>query len=192
MWFCGLAFALLGLLAGGIPLDAQAANSPSQERQPLVKVQTNAVVVDVVVTDHSGMPVLGLSKRDFDLTEDGKPQAVDFFDEHSVASAPAAALPKLPQNGFSNQPSGWHSDSVTVLLLDSLNASETDQAFVHKHAVDFLDNLHSNEPVAIFTLNTKLCLLKGFTPDTSLLIAALNSKAAAPATTIFAIRKKFR
>lgn len=184
MWFRGLAFASLGLLVGGIPLDAQAPNSPSQERQPFVKVQTNAVVVDVVVTDHSGKPVLGLSKQDFGLTEDGKPQAIDFFEEHCVKSAPAAVVPKLPPHVFSNQPSASQGDSVTVLLLDSLNASEADQAYVHKHAIDFLNNLHPNEPVAIFSLNTKLHLLQEFTSDTSLLIAAVNSKAAAPGTTI--------
>jgi VWFA-related protein len=184
MWFRGLVLASLGLLVGSFPLGAQAPNAPSQERRPLVKVQTNAVVVDVVVTDHSGKPAFGLSKQDFDLTEDGKPQAIDFFEEHIVTSAPTAALPKLPPDVFSNQPSASQSDSVTVLLLDSLNTSEENQAYVHKQAIDFLTNLHLNEPVAIFTLNARLRRLQDFTPNTSLLIAAMNSKAAAPGTTI--------
>ena len=184
MWLRGFVLVLLILPAGRISLDAQAPNSSPQERQPLVKAQTNAVVVDVVVTDHSGKPALGLSKRDFDLTEDGKPQAIDFFEEHSVRSAPAAVLPTLPPHVFSNQPWDAQGDSVTVLLLDSLNTSEENQAYVHKQALAFLNNLHLNETVAIFTLNTKLHLLQEFTPNTSLLIAAMNSKAAAPATTI--------
>jgi VWFA-related protein len=183
MWLRGLIFASLGLLVGRIPLGAQAPNLSFQERQPLVKAQTSAVVVDVVVTDHGGKPALGLSRQDFDLTEDRKPQTIDFFEEHSVASAPAATLPKLPPHVFSNQLWGSQSDSVTVLLLDSLNTSEENQAYVHKQAIDFLNNLHSNEPVAIFTLNTKLRLLQELTPDTSLLIAAVNSKAAAPGKT---------
>jgi len=184
MWLRGFVLVLLILPAGRISLGAQAPNSSPQERQPLVKAQTNAVVVDVVVTDHSGKPALGLSKRDFDLTEDGKPQAIDFFEEHSITSAPAPAFPKLPPHAFSNQLSGSQSDSVTVLLLDSLNTSEENQANVHKHAIDFLNNLHPNGPIAIFSLNTKLHLLQEFTSDTSLLLAAVNSKAAAPGTTI--------
>jgi len=179
-----LAFVLLSLLVGRISLGAQTPDIPSQEGQPLVKVRTNAVVVDVVVTDRNGKPAPGLSKQDFDLTEDGKPQAIDFFEEHSVTSAPAAALPKLPPHVFSNQLSASPTDSVTVLLLDSLNTSEENQANVHKHAVDFLRSLHPNGPIAIFSLNTKLHLLQGFTSDTSLLIAAVNSKAAAPGTTM--------
>lgn len=184
MWFCGVVVALLGLLIGGIPLGAQAPNSPSQERQSLVEVRTNAVVVDVVVTDHGGKPALGLSKQDFELTEDGKAQAIDFFEEHSVRAGPTAALPNLPPHVFSNQLSAPQSDSVTVLLLDSLNTSEANQAYVHKQTIDLLKSLHPNEPVAIFTLNRKLHLLQEFTSDTSLLIAAVNSKAAAPGTTI--------
>jgi VWFA-related protein len=184
MWLCSLAFASAGLFFGCTLLGAQASNSHSQERQPLVKAQTNAVVVDVVVTSPNGKPVLGLSKQDFDLTEDGKPQAIDFFEEHSVTSAPVATLPKLPPHVFSNQPWGLQSDSVTVLLLDSLNTSEENQAYVHKQAVAFLNNLHLNETIAIFTLNSKLHLLEGFTPNASLLIAAMNSKAATPGTTI--------
>jgi VWFA-related protein len=184
MWLRSLAFASAGLFFGCTLLGAQASNSPSQERQPLVKAQTNAVVVDVVVTDRNGKPAPGLSKQDFDLTEDGKPQAIDFFEEHSVTSAPAAALPKLPPHVFSNEPWGSQSDSVTVLLLDSLNASEANQANVHKHVVNFLRNLHPDGPIAIFSLNTKLHLLQEFTSDTSLLIAAVNSKAAAPGTTM--------
>ena len=184
MWLRRLVFASVGLLVARIPLGAQAPDFPPQERQPLVKAQTNAVVVDVVVTNPSGKPALGLSKQDFDLTEDGKPQAIDFFEEHSVRSAPAAVLPTLPPHMFSNLPLDSQSDSVTLLLLDSLNTSEENQAYVHKQALAFLNNLHLNETVAIFTLNTKLHLLQEFTPNTSLLIAAMNSKAAAPATTI--------
>jgi VWFA-related protein len=182
MWLRGLVFASLGLLVGPFSVRAQVPKSPFQE--PLVKAQTNAVVVDVVVTDHSGKPALGLRKQDFDLTEDGKPQAIDFFDEYSVTSAPAATLPKLPPHAFSNQPSASPGESVTVLLLDSLNTSEQNQAYVHKQTVDFLKSLDPIEPVAIFTLNTKLRLLQGFTPNTSLLMAAVNSKAAQPGTTI--------
>ena len=184
MWLRSLVFASVGLLVGRTPLGAQAPNFSSQERQSLVRTQTNAVAVDVVVTDHSGKPALGLSKRDFDLTEDGKPQAIDFFEEHSVTGAPAAALPKLPPHVFSNQLSTSQADSVTVLLLDSLNTSEANQANVHKHAVDFLRNLHPNGAIAIFSINTKLHFLQEFTSDTSLLIAAVNSKAAAPGTTM--------
>ena len=46
----GLVFASLVVLVGPFPIGAQVPKSPDQEPQPLVKAQTNAVIVDVVVT----------------------------------------------------------------------------------------------------------------------------------------------
>ena len=34
----------------------------------------------VVVTDRAGRPVAGLTRDDFELSEDGKPQAISVFD----------------------------------------------------------------------------------------------------------------
>ena len=50
------------------------------------KVSTKAVVVDVVVTDAKGHPVRGLPQRDFQLTEDSKPQDVRSFREFTDAT----------------------------------------------------------------------------------------------------------
>jgi len=114
--------------------------------------------------------------------EDGKPQAVNFFEEHTASVVPPLTLPALPPHVYSNQPAAPPGDSVSVLLLDSLNTPEQDQARVHKQIVDFLLKMDSGARIAIFTLSTRLRLLLGFTADSSLLKAALNGKAAAPGT----------
>jgi hypothetical protein len=44
------------------------------------------VLVDVVVTDHHGVPVEGLTRNNFVILQDGHPQQVVSFEAHSPAS----------------------------------------------------------------------------------------------------------
>src|SRR5262249_1682411 len=44
-------------------------------------VEVRVVNVDVVVTDKAGHRVTGLTKNDFEILEDGKPQTITNFDE---------------------------------------------------------------------------------------------------------------
>lgn len=164
-------------------LRAQSPPQAEKAPEPLVRSRANAVAVDVVVTERADKPVLNLQKQDFVVMENGQRQSVDYFEEHTAVDAPAAALPALPPHVYSNQPAAPPSDAVNVLLLDSLNTSEADQAFVHKQTMNFLLNMNPNTRVAVFALNTRLRLLQGFTADSSLLRAALNGKDAAPGTT---------
>jgi len=64
-------------------------------------------VVDVVVTKNNDQAITGLRKENFKITENGKPQVVDFFEEHTAKSLPAGSipdLPKLPADVYSNVP----------------------------------------------------------------------------------------
>src|ERR1700731_2833931 len=54
-------------------------------QSPVIKSEVRIVLVDVVVTQGRGEPVAGLRKGDFQVTEDGRPQAVSFFEEHKFA-----------------------------------------------------------------------------------------------------------
>ena len=118
------------------------------------------------------------------MEEDSKTQTIDFFEEHTAGSVPVARLPPLPPNTYPNQPAVAQSDSVNALLLGSLNTPEADQARIHKQILEFLARKNPNTRIAIFALNTRLSLLQGFTADSSLLSAAVNSKPAAAGTTV--------
>jgi VWFA-related protein len=173
---------LLLILALFIPQITAAQNDPSTN--PIYRANAQAVIVDVVVTGGSDETVPNLSKQQFEVKEDGKTQTIDFFEEHTGASTPLAPLPQLPPNTYSNQPAVAERDSVNVLLLDSLNTPEADQARIHKQILDFLAHKNPNTQIAIFALNTRLSLLMGFTADSSLLSAAVNGKPAAAGTTV--------
>jgi VWFA-related protein len=59
----------------------QPSQSPSQDKPqqppPVFRTGTNQVRVDVTVTDRKGEPVRDLGKDDFEVREDGVPQAID-------------------------------------------------------------------------------------------------------------------
>jgi VWFA-related protein len=78
------ALALAAALAAAVTLAAQQAppaqsgvQSPDPQRPPVFRTGTASVRVDVTVVDHKGNPVTDLTKDDFEVREDGVPQAVD-------------------------------------------------------------------------------------------------------------------
>src|ERR1035438_204988 len=166
------------------PLVAQTATAPGgQDSVPVFKTQARAVLVDVVVTRENGDAVTALRKENFKVMEEGKEQSIDFFEEHTAKTVPPGALPsmpKMPPNVYTNVPPVPESDSVNILLLDSLNTPVQDQSYVHKQIMDFLKTMEPGTRTAIFLLGSKLRFVQGFTTDTSVLRAALNDKKNGP------------
>lgn len=166
---------LLPFFAASLQSQTPAPNSG--DTRPTFQANARVVVVDVVVTDRNDRSVPGLHKDDFEVLEDGQPQTVTFFEEHTGAT-PVAAKPSapLPPNTYSNLPPTDSPDSLNVLLLDALNTPLDDQFYVHKKMVQYLAGIHPGTRLAIFTMSTRLRLIQGFTTDPSLLLAALNDK----------------
>ena len=139
------------------------------------------VLLDVVVTDGKGQPVLGLPQQDFSILEDGKPQRMDSFEVHNAASASPKMdlkpleMPTLAANTFLNVPTPHDNLPLTILFYDLLNTPMDDQPFAHKEIVKFLANKPAGR-FAIFVLTDKLRLLQGFTDDEQTLIRAMNGK----------------
>jgi VWFA-related protein len=163
----------LALLLLSVAVSAQQA---SETVGPTLKTTARLAVVDVVVTDQNDQPVPGLRKEDFSVFEDGKPQAISIFEEHT-GNAPAAIKPRtLPPNTFDNSPRADAPDSLNVVLLDALNTPLGDQSEVHQQVLKYLAGMHTSAPMAIFILSTRLRLVHGFTSDLSALMAVLNDK----------------
>jgi VWFA-related protein len=106
-------------LALTVPLSGQ---EPPAPRYP---AQATAIVVDVVVDDAHGQPVRGLTKDDFTVLEDGKPQPIVGFEVHDVraetkaaAEAPEPAAAVATNAGPLAQPG-----RVLALLIDDLGIS---------------------------------------------------------------------
>jgi VWFA-related protein len=155
------------------PVPAQVA---PQEQILTLKANARAVELDVVVTDKKQAPVTGLGRQLFEVLEDGKPQAVDFFEEHTATPAPVSEAPELATNLYTNLPATPVVNSVNVVLIDKLNTPLQDQVHVHQQILDFLQKMKPGTKIAIFVMGARLRMIQGFTSDSALLIAALNDK----------------
>ena len=142
-----------------------------------LKVNSRAVLVDVIVTDKSGNPVKGLKQDDFKVLEDGTPQPVAFFEEHTAEDLARRSekleFPSLPPNVFSNYSPLPTPPAVNVLLLDALNTPADDQMWLRRSAQKYLKTLKPGTRLAIFTMGMRLSFVEGFSDDPALLAMAL-------------------
>lgn len=155
---------------------AQRAQSP-EDTDSTLKVNSRAVLVDVLVTDHAGNPVKGLTQADFSVVEDGKPQPVASFEEHTAEDLARRSqkvnFPSLPPNVFSNYSPLPAPPAVNVLLLDALNTPTDDQMWLRRSAQKYLKSLKPGTRLAIFTMGMRLSFVEGFSDDPALLAMAL-------------------
>ncbi len=148
----------------------------------VLRVTTQLVQVNVIVKDRHGALVPGLTREDFSVFDNGKPQKVSIF--HVEATHPPTMLPKLPPGTFSNLPErhSGASPAVTVILLDDLNTPWASQARARQQVLKFLQQLRPDDHVALYALGSELHILHDFTTDAAPLIAALKHFAGRPAT----------
>jgi VWFA-related protein len=69
--------------------------------QQVFRAGIDLVHFGVVVTDRSGAPILGLTRDDFHIVEDGKPQAIKVFAGGEPESAPPVHLGFMIDNSGS-------------------------------------------------------------------------------------------
>jgi VWFA-related protein len=152
--------------------------APAQPEQPVLRVSTRLVQVNVVVETRDGRPVTGLSAEDFALWDRGRAQKISFFSVQSSQPLPKA-LPPLPAGTFTNrlERQGGAPASVTVILLDGLNTHFEDQAYAKAQIVRFLKQIQPQDHVALYTLGPNLRVLHDFTTDSESLVATLKGYA---------------
>jgi len=122
---------------------------PAQQTAPVFKVETNLVLVPVVVRDAGGNAVGTLTKEDFQLFEDGKPRPISNFSveetsgrvaqDRSVDAAPRAAPMVMPEH-------------FVALMFDDVHlGDQSDLAYTRKAVLKYLDTLQPADRVAFFT-----------------------------------------
>ena len=145
-----------------------AAQEPSSFR-----INTRLVEVDVVVRSRDGA-VTGLTKDDFRILDNGRPQAIATFGIRSSARNAVANAAPLPPGTISNRVdhSGEEPVAATVILLDRLNTDVADQSYFTKEMLKYIKTMQPGEHVAIFTLLENLRIVQDFTDDPQRLLAA--------------------
>ncbi|HEY0784774.1 MAG TPA: VWA domain-containing protein [Acidobacteriaceae bacterium] len=148
-----------------------------------LRTTVRRVVLDVIVTDAQGRPVPGLKLSDFSIAEDGRRQQPLSFDVHGFDDTMEYTPPKLPEqppNTFVNLPSTPERGPLYVLLYDLVNTEPTDQIFVRKQLVKFIEEKPAGARFAIFVFSDGLHLVQGFTSDQKQLFAAVDPSRSRP------------
>jgi VWFA-related protein len=150
-----------------VPLLASLAAAQSDE--PLARVNTRLVEVDVVVRSKTG-PITGLTKEDFKVTDNGKPQTVAAFRLMSRENRPSTST-QLPEGVVSNRLMNREAEAagVTVLLVDRVNTSDSDQTEVRRQLLHYLETAPKGERLALYSLSKTLRVIQDFTSDPAVL-----------------------
>jgi VWFA-related protein len=149
-------------------------SSPSPQEAPITTLRATSrlVVLDVVVTDRSGKPASPLSKDDFTILEDGKPQTIASFES---PEAHKYAIPKLDAQQTDRRTQSV-SSALTILVIDGLNTPLVDQAYAREAVVKFLRS-HGpklTQPTSLMLVtDTRLELVHDYTQDAGALLDAL-------------------
>lgn len=146
--------------------------SAPQQGEPTPNIQASAELVLIpVVARKSGAHVSGLSKQNFTVLEDGKPQEIAIFEE--VHAAPPSAQPAQVQQEFTNVRTSQTAERMTIIAIDLVNTAPMDQAYMKQEMLKFLDSAGKRgEPFALVAITSGgLHMLQNFTTDHSAIAA---------------------
>jgi VWFA-related protein len=182
--------ATLAVLTGSAPMAQQSAlpsgqsrtagQTPTEAADPQVppvtfRVEVNYVEVDAIVTDRSGNVVRGLTRDDFEITEDGKPQAVELF---TFVNLPVTRPERPLFSPTPIEPDVRSNEQgvpgrLYVLLLDDLHTAPLRSVLVRRAVTRFItENLGDNDLAAVVHLSGRTEASQDFTNNKRLLVAA--------------------
>ncbi|MDE3153910.1 MAG: VWA domain-containing protein [Acidobacteriota bacterium] len=158
------------LLAG-----QQAPAAPAQG--PTFRLEVNYVEVDAVVTDAQGHFVRGLTKNDFTVLENGKPQTISTFTPVDIpietATQPLFATNPIPPDVQSN--ARPFNGRVYVMVLDGLHTKPERAGRVREVAAQFIRNdFGANDVMAILHIGGAASDSQDFTSNKQLLLDSVN------------------
>jgi VWFA-related protein len=163
----------MALFAAGIALALVA------QEKLVESIEVRVVNVDVVVTDHAGNPVTGLTKDDFEIFDNGKPQKVTNIYEvrpGNEAETPniAGALEQKAETAPA-PPQEMRSRRV-VLFVDNSTLANFERTKVLKALEKFIeDDMRAGDETTLVTWNPGLKIVTPFTSDRSQLKAAMKT-----------------
>ncbi len=167
------------LLAAAVVLQTPTLRGQDPRPAPGVtfQVEVNYVDVDVVVTDEQGQFVTGLTRNDFTVFEDGKPQKIDTF---SLVDLPFEKAQEIVVEGRAI-PADTRTNRepfdgrVYVIVLDDLDVSALRSTPVRDAARRFVrEHMAANDLGAVVYTSGRSDAAQEFTTDGELLIRAID------------------
>jgi VWFA-related protein len=167
----------LTLAAAALQSPFLKAQNPQGAPGVTFQAEVTYVDVDVVVTDEKGNFITGLTRDDFQVFEDGKPQKVEMF---SFVEIP---VERQSRYVFADRPVQVDTQSnrqpfagrLYVIVLDDLDVSSLRTAHVKKSAKEFVDRyMGANDMAAVIHSSGRTDAAQEFTSNKQLLHAAID------------------
>jgi VWFA-related protein len=181
-----------GAVVGGRAPQAQQ-RPVSQRPAATFRSSIDLVTVNVVVRDRNGNVVRGLTRDDFVVTEDGRPQTISTFDFEEIATAPPDAVPaeiptilgtvgRAPAAPTTPAPAAepkpvidMQGRRVIALFFDLSSMQPEESMRAAASAREYIDKrLTASDMIAIVTLSTTLQVVQDFTSDRDLLLQTID------------------
>ncbi len=176
------------ILATGVAMCTVVAQTPQTPQKPqqeiapedVIRITTNLVQTDAVVTDKSDQIIKDLKLEDFELYDNGRKQDIKFLEFVGVDTAKRieGTPPSLPRGAEAEVPSAGVSAAdlkrVTAFVVDDLTIPNEDLARVRDLLLDFVNNrMLQGDLVAIIPVVGGSGLLAQYTADKVLLRRAI-------------------
>ncbi|HEX7318077.1 MAG TPA: VWA domain-containing protein [Pyrinomonadaceae bacterium] len=155
--------------------------TPAQEDEEVVRITSNLIQIDAVVLDSEGRQVTGLTAEDFELTEDGRPQAITnlAYVDNAPGAKPSAtpATDEAAKGTVAAPPSPLKQGGgrrVVAFIVDDLGLSFGGTAYVRNFLKDFVkDQMRPGDLVAVIRTSAGVGALQQFTNDPRLINRAI-------------------
>jgi VWFA-related protein len=137
----------------------------------------NYVDVDAVVTDEKGNFITGLTRDDFEVFEDGKPQTIEMFSyvDLPVERPDVFAALNRPVSSDAKSNARPFDGRVYIIVLDDLDISPLRTSLVKKAAREFVErHIAANDIAAVVYTSGRTDAVQDFTGDRQLLLAAID------------------
>jgi VWFA-related protein len=144
---------------------------PTETIQPLTeRIEVAVTNVDVIVTDRSGHPVGGLSRDDFEILEDGRPEKLTNF--YAIEDATVRLATKEDSSEGSIDPD--HFRRKVVLLIDNNFIQKPNRNAALNRLDEFIDShLAANVEWTLITIGHSVETMQPFTSDRQKMHAAI-------------------
>jgi VWFA-related protein len=159
--------------------------SPQEVQKPepedVVRITTNLVQVDAVVTDKDGKVVTDLKPEEIKILEDGRPQKITNF-SYNVTETPAAPVRRekpatADKNAPPAPPTRLKPENIRrtiAIVVDDLGLSFESTYYVRRALKKFVDEqMQAGDLVAIIRTSGGMGALQQFTSDRRQLYAAI-------------------
>lgn len=171
------------LIAFTIRADGQEqkAQVPPEQDEEVVQIRTELVQTGVMVFDKQGRFVEGLKPEQFELTVDGKPQSISFFEQVTAGSRSEETLRTRARGRATGSPVNEATPTTArrgrtiIFFIDDVHLSLDSLGRTRQMLTRFIEReMRQGDTVAIASTSGQIGFLQQFTDNSSVLRAAVS------------------